>query len=266
VKNSRFLTLESLQVRYFDNGRGEDLVLLHGFCGSSEIWEKMVPALESRFRIICIDLPGHGESESIPGMHDLTELARWLNKVTSKLGLKEFTLVGHSLGGYIAMAFAEVYAEKLKGIGLFHSMAAADSEERAERRDRIIEFVEELGPAAYLRTFVPSLVHDYNPMLLKRLLEISAQTQNEAIIAYTEAMRDRIDRRFVLENLDIPILFIAGENDELITIRQVRDEKLLSEQGMIFVLPGVGHVGMLESVDESVMAFFNFLSMVKLRQ
>ena len=226
----------------------------------------MIPALETRFRVICVDLPGHGASESIPGMHDLSECARWLNKVTNRLKLKEFTLVGHSMGGYLTMAFAENYPEKLRGIGLFHSIAQSDTEERAERRDRIIEFVEELGPAAYLRTFVPSLIYEYNPLMLKRLLDISAQTQQEAIIAYTEAMRDRIDRRFVLENLEIPILFIAGEHDEFISARQVRDEKLLAKQGMIFVLPGVGHAGMLEATDESVHSFFNFLSMVKLNQ
>lgn len=224
----------------------------------------MVPTLESRFRVICIDLPGHGASESIPGMHDLSEIARWLNKVVSRLKLSEFALIGHSLGGYLSLAFAENYPEKLRGLGLFHSTSESDSEERIERRDRIIEFVEELGPAAYTRTFVPSLVHEYNPLLLKRLLEISAQTKKEAIIAYTEAMRDRIDRRFVLESLDIPTLFIAGEHDEIISIRQVRDDRLLTKQGLIFVLPGVAHAGMLESADESIGAFFNFLSFVKL--
>lgn len=266
MKNPHFLTVDSLQIRYFESGRGEDLLLLHGFCGSSEIWEKIVPALESRFHVVCVDLPGHGASEIIPGMHDISESARWLNKVTNQLGLKQFTLVGHSLGGYIALAFAEFYPEKLKGLGLFHSMAESDSEERAERRNRIIEFVEELGPGAFLRSFVPSLIHQYNPMMLKRLLDISAQTQKDAIIAYSEAMRDRIDRKFVLESLAIPVLFIAGEHDEYISLRQTRDEKMLTKNGIIFVLSGVAHAGMLESVEEVVRAFRNFLSMVKLNQ
>lgn len=272
MKEARFLTIDSLQVRYFDNelgdtfDRAETVVLLHGFCGSSEVWELVFDALAERFRVVCIDLPGHGETECIPGMHDLMEVARWLNRVIAELDLTDFSLLGHSLGGYLSLAYLEQFPKRVKGLGLIHSTALPDEPERSERRDRVIAFVEEKGSKAFIRSFVPTLVNDYNPMMLQRLLEIAYDTREEAIIAFTEAMRDRVDRRFILEGAEIPVLFLAGEADELISSRQTREEKLLVKNGVLVALPGIGHMSMMESADECSQALVSFVSRVKIGQ
>ena len=129
------------KVYYTEAGKGRAIVLLHGFMESLHIWDDYAKELSKRYRVICIDLPGHGKSDCFGYVHSMELMADAVNAVLEKLNLRKIFLAGHSMGGYTGLAFAEKYPDKIKGLCLFHSTANADSEERKENRNRALEIV-----------------------------------------------------------------------------------------------------------------------------
>lgn len=119
---------------YKEEGQGETLLLIHGFCGSSEYWSKVMPKLSESFRVIAIDLPGHGESEGYDSVQEIDQYASVIKDFLEELGIEKATMFGHSLGGYITLAFAERYSEYLNGFSLIHSTGFPDSAEAKEGR------------------------------------------------------------------------------------------------------------------------------------
>src|ERR1035437_7644456 len=136
-----YAEFRKIKVRYTDNGEGRVIVLLHGFLGSHEIWSECVKKLSKKFRIIAIDLPGHGETPAIGYYHSMELLAQSVKAVLDKIGVRRYLIVGHSMGGYAALAFAELYPENVSGLCMFHSTSYADSEGKKKDRDRIIGLV-----------------------------------------------------------------------------------------------------------------------------
>ncbi|MCB9236240.1 MAG: alpha/beta hydrolase [Bacteroidia bacterium] len=256
---SHNIIVDSINVRYYEAGTGEPLVFLHGFCETSEIFELLIPDLSKSYRVVCIDLPGHGDTGMIPGMHHLEEVARWLNKVLKALGLVKPALVGHSLGGYIGLAYAEIFPKKLKGICLFHSTAGRDSDSRRDSRNKTLRFVEKHGAYPFIRSFVPSLFASMQTEMIERMFEIASHTNKEAILAFTEAMRDRNDRVHVLEGLNIPVLFIIGGHDEFVSKNQSRQEMLKARKGNSCFLESAGHAGFYEAPEKVIKALRGFM-------
>lgn len=241
------LDIDGYRVRYFDTGKGEPVVLLHGFCLSSASFELIAPGLSEDFRVISPDFPGFGGSDIIPGTYNLSKVAAWLDRFVDRLGLTQFTLIGHSMGGYVALAYVEDYAERIKGIGLMHSTAASDDPPMVDERNKIIDFVKRNGPAAFLPTFVKSLLWVDNPDLVNRLLDIGSKTQKDALLTYAAAMRDRPDRQDLLRDLDIPVLFLMGRHDSRLPLFKMRDQFMLPKNAVKSVLQFAGHMGMYES-------------------
>lgn len=241
------LEIDGYKVRYFDSGKGEPVVLLHGFCLSSSSFELIAPGLANDFRVISPDFPGFGGSDLIPGTYNFNNVAAWVDRFTERLGLQQFTLIGHSMGGYIALAYVEEYAEKIKGLGLFHSSAASDEVPKAEERTKVIEFVRKHGVAAFLPNYVKSLLYFENPDLVDRLIEIASRSSKDAVLTYAAAMRDRPDRQDLLKDLDIPVLFLMGRNDSRLPIFKMRDQFMLPKNAVKSVLQFAGHMGMYES-------------------
>lgn len=251
--------LDGLKVRYSDYGKGEVLVLLHGFCERYDIFSPLILALSDSYRVLGVDLPGHGGTDLVPGSHQLENVAEWLHRFLTEIGLDKYVLTGHSLGGYIALAYAERFAYRLKGLGLFHSTAAPDDEQRKQSREKTLRFVEKHGKEPFLRSFIPSLFHQDRPEQVQQLLNLSQSTDPEAILAFTEAMRDRRDRRPLLEKLDIPVLFILGRHDSIIPIRNIRDQLVQTRNGVHYVLDHAGHLGMFESPERCEVALRSFM-------
>src|SRR5688572_10399341 len=136
-----YAEFRKIKVRYSDAGKGRVIVLLHGFLGSHEIWTEFSKKLSKRFRIIAIDLPGHGDTPSIGYYHSMEMLAQCVKAVLDKVGVRRYILVGHSMGGYVALTFAELYPENICGLCLFNSTSYADSEEKKKERDIVIRLV-----------------------------------------------------------------------------------------------------------------------------
>lgn len=204
---------------YKQVGRGVPVVFLHGFCGSKAYWSAIEASLKTQVEAYYIDLPGHGESESVlkTSIEDYAEL---LSKWKKEVGLDQFILVGHSLGGYITLAYAEKYPQDLLGYALVHSTAFPDSDEAKEGRDAGVKKIETEGMSAFIEGLIPKLFDEDFSQNHKEMLhnarKIGEETNSDQAIAFLKAMKDRKDRRDVLKKAEIPHLLVAGENDQII--------------------------------------------------
>ncbi len=240
--------MSSLHFR--EAGNGPPIILLHGFCETSEIWDDFVPPLATQFRVLMPDLPGFGKSGIIPGLFIIDQVADNVATWISSLEIPAAMVIGHSLGGYVTLALAEKYPEKVKGFGLFHSTAFADSPEKKENRDKVIEFVSEHGVKPFLSTFVPGLFFDKSHPAMPIVHRIASQTDRVTLLRYTAAMRDRRDRSMMLSKNEIPKLLIAGREDVSVPIQASREMAKMGQKSSFFELSGVAHMGFFEAKTE----------------
>lgn len=129
---------KNISISFSDQGKGTAIVLLHGFLENHKMWKNLAPALAEKHRVICIDLLGHGKTDSLGYIHTMEEMADAVHHVIHELKLRKIVLIGHSMGGYVALSFANLYPETVKGLVLMNSTAKADSDERRANRDRAI--------------------------------------------------------------------------------------------------------------------------------
>lgn len=197
----------------------EILVLLHGFMENSSIWTDVEKNLSSNFSLLKIDLPGHGKSEILAEVHTMELMADEVKKVLDHEKIENVHLLGHSMGGYVALAFAEKFPESLKSLTLFFSTFLADDEQKKEQRKKSYRIIKDAF-AHYARAGVPNL---FNPNELDVLegkietaLEIALSTNNLGALACVKGMVERPDRKEVLENLEAKILVIAGKHDNAV--------------------------------------------------
>ena len=156
-----YVLVKGNKLHYSLQGKGKTIVLLHGFMESLNLWKYFTRRLSSGFRVLSIDLPGHGLSENIRKVHSMELMADTVNAVLKELGIASCHMVGHSMGGYVSLAFAERYPRKLKGLTLFHSHAMADSAEARKNRDRAIKLVSQ-DKIGYVQNFFPLLFAEQN--------------------------------------------------------------------------------------------------------
>ena len=246
-------------IHYSDQGNGFPVLLIHGFCETSEIWNSFSEKLSTRFRVLSIDLPGFGGSEMLPETFSLSDVAakvlQWLND----LKIETCMVIGHSLGGYVTLSMAEQQPEKIKAFGLFHSTAYADSEERKQSRNKVIEFVSAHGVAPFVESFIPPLFYNQTNPHIPNVVKLAGTTRKESLIAYVKAMRDRPDRTTVLRDFHGKILLLAGEMDSGIPLETVKKQALLSPHSVLKILPSVAHMGMFEDEPTSLTVVNNFL-------
>ena len=136
---------QGLPIRFVDRGEGPALVLLHGFVGSADYWEEVVPLLEKHFRCIVPDLLGHGRSEAPQGAYTIEQLADGVLSILDTLSVEQVILLGHSMGGYTALSFAERYPQRLRAFGLIHSMPLPEDEGGKQKRTAVAERIQKEG-------------------------------------------------------------------------------------------------------------------------
>lgn len=236
-------------IAYIDEGAGVPLVLLHGYGGSHLYFRDIVPLLAPHVRIIAPDLRGHGASAAPEGPYPMEALADDVKTLLDHLRLDRVFLLGHSLGGYVTLAFAERYPERLRGFGLLHSTAYPDTEQARENRLKTVERVRREGVAAVIDDLVPKLFAPANRTAMADKVEFARQigygTSPNGLIGAALGMRERPDRRAVLERAQVPVLLLAGARDEIVPA-----ERRFPAEGAHIAkaeLPDAGHMGMLES-------------------
>jgi pimeloyl-ACP methyl ester carboxylesterase len=255
-----------MNLAYDDLGKGPTLVLLHGFCENKELWNSIQGKLSLYFRVISIDLPGHGLSKQESDELSMEYQADKVKELLDAIGVSQCILIGHSLGGYVTLAFAEKYAGQLQGFGLFHSTAFEDTEEKRRNRDRTIEFIEKHGMDTFADSFVTPLFYPKNRDKLSVEIEfvknVCRQTDISAVIATTKAMRDRNDRIHVLKETQLPVLFIIGKEDNAVPFEKSMEQCHLPKKHSICILEETGHMGMLEKEEESLKCIKEFVEEV----
>ncbi len=252
--------MAGLPVFHQEKGKGAPLVLIHGFCETHEVWLDLAGRLAEKCRVLIPDLPGFGASKLPQTPFSLSDIASEMWHWLDGLGVQKPVLVGHSLGGYVALAMAEIRPDAPAGLGLFHSTATADSEEKKLNRTRVMDFVEKNGVDPFVDTFVPGLFHKKDPAAIQRVDALARKTKKETLLAYTRAMRDRPDRQAVLRQAHQPVLIVAGEHDTLIPLKILENQSKLLQQGHLEVLKQTGHMGMFEAPAEALSVLYRFTS------
>lgn len=251
-------------IAYLDRGQGKAVVLLPGFCETKEMWDGFQKGLSENYRVLCPDLPGFGES-TLPRSHfGIRDISSMLLGWMKGLDIHSPVVIGHSLGGYIALGMVEVDPGVLAGVGLFHSTAFADTEEKREIRNKTLVFLEKHGTAAFVRSFIPPLFAENNQQPLSDQIDLLTQRGSaapvETLIAYTKAMRDRSDRMKVLDAFSGKKFLIAGKQDPAVPLEASRKHEQVVDDYL--ELEWAGHMGMFEEENTTVNFVNNFLKKV----
>lgn len=265
MEQHKTFVYEGHTVHYRDEGRThpQTLVLLHGYLQSLDVWSSYVLTYMRSMRVLTIDLPGHGYTECFGDVHDMDFMADVVKAVLDDAGVEQCVLVGHSMGGYVALAFAERYPHHLRGLGLLHSHAMADSDEVVERRMATCDQVMS-NRACYIVGFVPALFdashRDIMAQEIKDLQDQCLETKTESIVAAQRGMARRPSRIHVLQDLEVPTLFIYGKNDPRISLEVAMAQAMVARHAEIMLLGNVAHMAHLEERDYVKPRLLNFVN------
>lgn len=265
----KFVMAGDTPVRYADAGRGEQVVLLlHGYLESIEVWEEFAGALGRQYRVICVDLPGHGFSDwGGRRVIGIDYMADTVAAVLDAAGVERCTAVGHSMGGYVALALAVNHPRRVEGLVLFHSSPNADSPEKAANRLREVELVE-AGKKEMLARVNPG--KGFATANLRRCAEAIGElaeqvmmTDDEAIAGVLRGMAERPDRNEAMRRLSVPELMIFGRDDNYIPVPAAEAMAQAQPQAQVAWLDGAGHMGFIEQPDQSLAILTDFLTSIR---
>jgi pimeloyl-ACP methyl ester carboxylesterase len=246
---------------YFrESGGGYPVLLLHGFPFHHAIWSEFRKKLDGRYRIITPDLPGFGKSSLLSSSLSIADVATSVLRLIDELGISNCAVIGHSLGGYVAMAIAAQRPALLSGLVLFHSTTDPDNNEKKESRNKLIEFVKKNGPEAFTGKFVAPLFKNPEHSAIQVARDIAVQADEQTVIAYLAAMRDRPDTGNVLRDFPNRTLIIGGENDTAIPAENLKRLTLLSPKVQLEMIESIGHMGMFEAAEKTSAIIERFLS------
>jgi pimeloyl-ACP methyl ester carboxylesterase len=252
------------RIHYSDSGNGIVIVLLHGYLESSEVWNGFAEKLKSEFRIISVDLPGHGLSDVYGELHSMEFMATAVKDLVENLELNKVFLVGHSLGGYVALAFLELFHEYLSGYCLFHSQPFADTPAALQKRRREIEIVKAgkknmMYPDNIIRMFASSNLEKFSDSLRKSK-NIASQIPGEGITAILKGMMIRPSRLSIMEDGKVPCLWILGLMDNYIPCEIIQANVNLPPNARVIVLKESGHLGFIEEEKLAVSIVRDFVN------
>jgi len=260
MADNRFLNYKNKRIHYKVYGKGRAVVLLHGLPADSNLWNNMAVSLQNDFLVITPDIPGSGRSEMLEGENvSIEDYADAVKFILDKENIPSCVLIGHSMGGYIALAFAEKYPELLSGLGLFHSTAFADDEEKKQTRRKAIDFIKANGAYAFLKTSAPNLFAGKQHLKeMEDMIEEGRKYNPGALIQYYNAMINRPDRTSVLKSINKPVLFIIGEKDPVIPLQASLQQCHMPATAHVHILD-TGHMGMIEESTKSQLIVNSFL-------
>jgi pimeloyl-ACP methyl ester carboxylesterase len=244
--------VNGIQLAYERRGQGTPLVLLHGYPLDHHSWDKVAPLLEDTFDLILPDLRGFGESSTVDSFYAMEDFAADIAGLLDQLGIQRTAMAGHSMGGYVALAFARLFPQRVRGLGLVSSQAAPDSTERKDGRYKSAAEVADKGIGSVVEAMTPKFTAD-------RELQESARRSMErqqpaAYIGALKAMAERVDSTALLASLTFPVVIIHGDTDQLIPLDRAREVKAAVPQAYLVEIRGAGHVPILEAARETAEA------------
>ena len=267
---------------YRDRGKGHPTLLLHGFAEDGTVWDNQANAVSAGCRLIIPDLPGSGRSSEIaapnfldipapnsvhiPAPASIEDMAQSVKELLDTLGIEKCILIGHSMGGYIGLAFAALFPERLSALGLFHSTAYPDNDDKKTTRRKAIDVIGANGAAPFIRQSTPNLfsatTREQRPELVAATIAKYSSFAPESLIAYYEAMIARPDRTTVLKEFTRPVFFLMGEDDTVIPLQQALQQCYLPRISHIHIVKNAGHMAMLEAPEISTRLLQDFINFV----
>lgn len=252
------------KINFKIKGKGIPIVLLHGFMESLEIWNSIYDRISDKYKVLLIDLPGHGKSifrlekNKIFTMEEVAELVK---KIVEKEHIQKAIFVGHSMGGYVALAMAEKYPDMFLGLCLLHSTTESDTLERKKNRIQSIQLAINNYPL-FISTSIKKLFsYDKLCSLQKEICfvnQIASHTYINSIISFLKGMSIRKNRKFLLKTTSFPKLYIAGLYDRVLDIEKIYEETKNGNQIYFFAIP-TGHMGHIELPQEIIKILENFI-------
>ena len=262
MTTERRLLVNSHAIIYDVIGKGNPVMLVHGFGEDSTIWENQVAALSNKWQLIIPDLPGSGRS-AFTGDVSMEAMAEVLKAILDDLQVSACIMIGHSMGGYVTLAFADKYPHMLHAFGLVHSTAYADNEEKIAARRRGISFIYENGAARFMEQSTLNLfskeTRENRPDFVTEIVARYTNFLPQSLVGYYEAMIQRPNRTHVLKSSGKPVLFIMGKYDTAVPLEQGLEQSYLPGVSYIHVLRHSGHLGMLEETTLSTGFLDKFL-------
>jgi len=246
------IKVNGIHLAYARHGRGAPLLLVHGFPLDHTSWGQIAPLLENDFDMILPDLRGFGESTTSNSPYRISDMADDLAGLLDRLGIKKPAMAGHSMGGYVSLAFAKKYPQRVSGLALVSSQAAADAPERRDGRYKTAQEVAEKGVSVVVETMTPRLSANANVQASVR--DVMKKQKPFAVIGALKAMAEREDLLPLLSAFTFPLLLIHGDQDELIPLARSQEMKAALPASQIVVLRGAGHMPMLEFARETANA------------
>jgi pimeloyl-ACP methyl ester carboxylesterase len=261
----KYVIFQGKKIAYQVSGSGRSIVLLHGFLEDRSIWDQFSETLSPHYQIVTVDLPGFGQSENLSDVHTMALMAEAVNEVLVAEDIKHCILVGHSMGGYVAIELAAKFSDKLSGLVFFHSHVAADGDEARINRYRAIEIVKN-NKKQFISSFIPLLFAEKNinrfAKEIARLQQRSDAISAESVMASLAGMAVRNDRQELLGNLEIPVLFIIGKQDSRIPMDKIMPQVQLPRHSEAIILSEVGHMGFLEEKEKTCTVLANFAARI----
>lgn len=247
----KIINYKNTPIHFTDIGTGTVVVLLHGFLENKDMWKPLQPVFENRYRTIAIDLLGHGETGCVGYVHTMEEQAAMVYEVLKSQSVQKAFIIGHSMGGYIALALAKAYPKLFLGLVLLNSTAKPDTDERKTNRDRAIAAVKENH-----KTFVTIAVSNLFSISsrdrlqndIKHIQQEALKTPLQGIIAALEGMKTREDHQAVLKKALFPVLLILGKKDGVLSYEDNIDQSKLTN--VTLKILESGHMSHLENTEE----------------
>ena len=253
------LKVNGMELAWRRHGKGTPLVLVHGFPLDGSIWDEVVPLLTDEFDVIVPDLRGFGRSTTLDAPYTVTDMAGDIAALLAHLGLDEAMLAGHSMGGYVALAFAKKYSGRASGLCLVSSQSGADAPEGKAGRYKTAEAVRDSGTGGLVDTMTPKLTAD--PRVQQLVHEVMARQSPAAVIGALGAMAERKDLAEFLSSYMDPLVLVHGTDDTLIPLARAYDIKAVAPAALVVEVPGAGHMPMLEDPAATAAGILNLLSM-----
>src|SRR5215211_1017635 len=236
------VNVNGIHLAFERHGKGTPLVLIHGFPLDHHMWDELVPLLEETFDVILPDLRGFGDSTTVDSPYSMDDYAADLAGLLDQLDIRKAAIVGHSMGGYVALAFARLYPDRVNGLGLISSQVLADPPERKEGRYKSAADVSANGIGSVVETMTPKFTADES---LQSYARASMERQQPAAyIGALKAMAERVDSTPLLSSFDDPVVIVHGDSDSLIPIDRAREVKVALPQAHLVEIPGAGHMPM----------------------
>jgi pimeloyl-ACP methyl ester carboxylesterase len=239
------MEFQPVELFFNEQGQGTPVILLHGFPFNHTIWQPVLPLLAEHARLIMPDLRGFGQSPVTDGVYSMRLMAEDVVALMDKMGLEKAVLVGHSMGGYVSLAFAQAYPNRLLGLGLIATQAAADLPEKRQGRLKTASSVKRRGVKVVAQAMAPKLTPKTE--LVQPMFDLMMRANRLAVIGALQGMAERSDLTGELSEIHVPAVVVAGGQDQFLTQENMRTMAQMLPKCWLVEIPEGGHMPMLET-------------------